>query len=166
MNIFNKLMGRDSNDLSTVFSNDNKTTISATTAYQKSRFGVVKTDKELLEEFFVDIRNLIEQKNFKREYCGLVEVNSDIIIFLPKITERLSNELGFKVIVLDDNCEVINKVTGTKDTLKCGSTFIMLIWNKQAIEEVAAINAAKIAVTDNKLMGPDEDKSSLTPIND
>lgn len=186
MNIFDKILGKDSsnNDLSKVFSND-KTSISAATAYQKSRFGMVKTDKMLLEEAFADIKALIEQKNFNREYCGMVEINSDIIQFIPKIKDRLSRELGFKVIVMDDNCEIKNKLTGDVDTLKCGSTFLMLIWTKQAIEDVSAINAslnaesAPTAVIDAEKLdtlemeqsapetkGPDEDKSELKPLND
>ena len=49
--------------------------------------------------------------------------------------------MGFKVIILDDNSVITNSVSKTTDTLKCGTTFVMLIWNKQAIEEVAALNA-------------------------
>ena len=184
MSIIDKIMGRNNNDLSKVFANE-KTSISAATAYQKSRFGMVKTDKELLEEFFIDIKDLIDQKNLCRKYCGMVEVNTDIIRFLPKIIDRLSRELGYKVIVLDDNCEITNKITGNVDTLKCDSTFIILIWNKQAIEDVSAINAAlntdnvpaevvnpdnldTIDITENplELKGPNENKEKLKSLND
>lgn len=182
--ILDFILGRDSsNDISKVF--EDTKYINAVTAYQKSRFGTVKTDKTLLEEVFIDIKALIEKKNFNREYCGMVEINSDIIQFIPKIKDRLSRELGFKVIVLDDNCEIKNKVTGDVDTLKCGSTFLMLIWTKQAIEDVSAINATlgtdhkstdtidpktldtvESVHDEAKTKGPDEDKSNLKPLND
>ena len=66
MSLIDKILGKDNNDLSSVFSND-KVSITAVDAYQKSRFGVIKTDKQMLEEFFIDIKNLI----LKRGKCYL-----------------------------------------------------------------------------------------------
>ena len=74
MSIIDKIMGRNNNDLSKVFANE-KTSISAATAYQKSRFGMVKTDKELLEEFFIDIKDLNEKRYSK--YTGK---NNDYVL--------------------------------------------------------------------------------------
>lgn len=171
MSLIDKFLGKDNNDLSSVFSND-KASIKAVDAYQKSRFGVIKTDKQMLEEFFIDIKNLIETKNYNREYCGMVEIDKDIVSFIPKIKEKLSKELGFKVIILDDNSVITNSVSKATDTLKCGTTFVMLIWNKQAIEEVAALNAIQateetVQTTEEPTqLGPDVDKKELKPLND
>ena len=139
MNIIDTILGKKNNDVESVFSD--KHSVTAYEAYQKSRFGIVKTDKELVENFFTDVHNLISLKNQERTYCGMVEVGTDIIKFLPKIQDKLMHELGFKVIVLDDNSVVTNSITGKRDTVKTGTTYLLLMWNKQAIEEMAAINA-------------------------
>lgn len=173
MGLIDKFLGTNNNDVSTVFSND-KVSITAVDAYQKSRFGIIKTDKQMLEEFFIDIKNLIEAKNYNREYCGMVEIDKDIVSFIPKIKEKLSKELGFKVIILDDNSVITNSVSKTTDTLKCGTTFVMLIWNKQAIEEVAALNAiqekeeTELSTIEEQptQLGPDADKKELKHLND
>ena len=103
----------------------------------------------------------------------MVEIDKDIVSFIPKIKEKLSKELGFKVIILDDNSVITNSVSKTTDTLKCGTTFVMLIWNKQAIEEVAALNAIQekeetLSTIEEQptQLGPDADKKELKHLND
>lgn len=130
---------KQTNDVSTVFNSD-KAAISAEHAYQKSRFGCLKTDKELLDEFFQSVRNLIAEKNLNGKYCGMIEVCSDIVDFLPQIVDKLSRELGYKVVVLDDDVEIINKKSGTTSTMTTGTTFLVLIWNKDAVEAVMREN--------------------------
>ena len=63
-------------------------------------------------------------------------------------------QLGFKVIILDDNSVITNKVLKSEDTIKTGSTFVLLVWNKQAIEEVEEMKA-------NNLLEPISDDSSI-----
>lgn len=140
MDIFEILhFKKGTNDVSTVFKSD-KAAISAEHAYQKSRFGCLKTDKELLDEFFQSVRNLIAEKNLNGKYCGMIEVCSDIVEFIPQIVDKLSKELGYKVVVLDDDVEIHNKKTGTKCNMTTGTTFIVLIWNKDAVEAVMKEN--------------------------
>lgn len=137
LNFFSK--STNSNDVSTVFDNQ-KNAICAEHAYQKSRFGCLKTDKELLNEFFGNVRSMIENKNIAGKFSGIIEVNSDIIQFMPKIMDKLTNDLGYKAVVLDDNVEIINKTTNVKSEMNTGSTFIILIWNKEAIKNVRKTN--------------------------
>lgn len=125
-------------DVSTVFEN-HKTCIPATHAYQKSRYGAVITDKQLLENFFTNVKYMIDSKNASKSYCGMIEVQSDLVKFIPKITDKLMYELGYKVIVLNDNSVITNSVTGHADMMKCESTFLLIIWNKAALEDVANI---------------------------
>lgn len=135
MNFINLVFNRNSksNDVSTAF-DCNKKDISADQAYRKSRFGCIKTDKELLNEFFEDVRDRIEAKNLKGEFCCIIEVNPDLLQYIPKIMDKLRGELGYKAIILDDNVEIVNKATNTTDTMNAGLTFIMLIWNKEAVK--------------------------------
>lgn len=149
--IFNK---KNAADVSTFFTDDNKVSIKASDAYKKSRYGILKTDKMLLEEFFTDVKLMVEQKNMERSYCGMLQIDDDIIKFLPRIKDRLMRQLGFKVIILDDNSIITNKEMKSEDTIKTGSTFILLVWNKQAIEEVEEIKA-------KNLLEPIPDDSSI-----
>ena len=90
----------------------------------------------------------------ERSYCGMLQLDDDIIKFLPRIKDRLMRQLGFKVIILDDNSVITNKVLKSEDTIKTGSTFVLLVWNKQAIEEVEEMKA-------NNLLEPISDDSSI-----
>ena len=143
MGLFDFFNKNKSEDVSTFFTDENKgSCASAADAYKKSRYGILKTDKMMLEEFFTDVKLLVEQKNLERCYCGMVQVGDDIIKYLPKIKDRLGRQLGYKVIVLDDNTVITNTVQNTKDSIKSGHTYILLIWDKQSVEEVAEYNAA------------------------
>lgn len=148
MDFFSFFGRKQNNDVSTVFTSE-KTAISAEHAYQKSRFGCLKTDKQLLEEFFVDVRHLIEQKNMAGKFSGIMEICDDIVQFIPQIVKKLTEELGYKVIVLDDETEIINKHTKEKTTMKTGTTFIVLIWNKEAVRDVSAMNYTINVNTEN-----------------
>lgn len=142
MGLFDFLGKNKSEDVSTLFTDENKgSCASAADAYRKSRYGIVKTDKMMLEEFFTDIKLLVEQKNMERSYCGMVQIDDDIIKYLPKIQDRLTRQLGYKVIVLDDNTIITNTTTNTKNSIKSGHTYLLLIWDKQSVEEVAEYNA-------------------------
>lgn len=143
---FIKQKREESNDVSTLFTKD-KTMIPASAAYHKSKFGIVMTDKQLLEHFFTDVKDLINQKSYERKYCGMVEVTEDIIHFLPKIKQKLTNDLGYRIIVLDDNSVITNTKTNEKESLNTGSTFIVIFWNLQAIEDVSLYNATNPIIT-------------------
>lgn len=136
----------NSQDVSTAFDHS-KDDICAEHAYQKSRFGCLKSDTQLLNEFFSDVRLMIENKNLHGKFYGIIEVNPDILQFMPKIIEKLNKDLGYKVIVLDDNAEIHHTDTHSKSTMNTGSTFIILIWNKEALADVAKQNAIVETVT-------------------
>ena len=140
-NFFKRFTGSNyTQDVSTAFDHS-KSDISAEHAYQKSRFGCLKSDTELLNEFFSDVRLMIENKNLHGKFYGIIEVNPDILQFMPKIIDKLNKDLGYKVIVLDDNAEILHTDTNKKSTMNTGSTFIILIWNKEALADVANMNA-------------------------
>ena len=142
MGLFDFLNKNKSEDVSTLFTDENKgSCTSAADAYKKSRYGILKTDKMMLEEFFTDVKLLVEQKNMERSYCGMVQIGDDIIKYLPKIKDRLGRQLGYKVIVLDDNTVITNNVLNTKDLIQSGHTYLLLIWDKLSVEEVAEYNA-------------------------
>ena len=101
MGLFEFFNKKNAADVSTLFTDENKVSISATDAYKKSRYGILKSDKMLLEEFFTDVKLMVEQKNMERSYCGMLQLDDDIIKFLPRIKDRLMRQLGFKVIILD-----------------------------------------------------------------
>ena len=84
---------------------------------------------------------MIENKNLHGKFYGIIEVNPDILQFMPKIIDKLNKDLGYKVIVLDDNAEILHTDTNKKSTMNTGSTFIILIWNKEALADVANMNA-------------------------
>lgn len=155
MGLFELFNRKNAADVSTFFTDDNKVSISATDAYKKSRYGILKSDKMMLEEFFTDVKLMVEQKNMERSYCGMLQLDDDIIKFLPRIKDRLMRQLGFKVIILDDNSVITNKELKSEDTIKTGSTFVLLVWNKQAIEEVEEMKA-------NNLLEPVTDEPSET----
>lgn len=125
----------DPNDVSTVFTSSKF--ITANNAYRISKYGEIKTDKQLLEDFFYNVKELIQIKNQKGKYCGIVELKDDIIQYIPQIKQRLMNDLGFKVVVLNDNSIIIDNENHTEEHLSAGTTFILLIWTKDAIEDVA-----------------------------
>ena len=154
MGLFDFFNKKNAADVSTLFTDENKVSISAADAYKMSRYGILKSDKMMLEEFFTDVKLMVEQKNMERSYCGMLQLDDDIIKFLPRIKDRLMRQLGFKVIILDDNSVITNKELKSEDTIKTGSTFVLLVWNKQAIEEVEEMKA-------NNLLEPISDDSSL-----
>ena len=154
MGLFELFNKKNAADVSTLFTDENKVSISAADAYKKSRYGILKSDKMMLEEFFTDVKLMVEQKNMERSYCGMLQLDDDIIKFLPRIKDRLMRQLGFKVIILDDNSVITNKELKSEDTIKTGSTFVLLVWNKQAIEEVEEMKA-------NNLLEPISDDSSI-----
>lgn len=127
---------RKTNDVSTVFDNT-KAAISAEHAYQKSRFGCLKTETQLLKEFFANVQDTIEVKNLDGQFSAIIEVNTDIIDFMPKIIDKLTKELGYKVIVINDDVEFHNKKTKETHNINVGgTTYIVLFWNKEAVQEV------------------------------
>lgn len=147
---------KNNNDVSTVF-NSNKAAISAEHAYQKSRFGCLKTDKQLLEEFFVKVRELIDEKNMAGKYCGMLEVIPDIIHFIPQIVDKLTNELGYKVVVLNDDVEIVDNKTKEHTQMKTGTTFLVLIWSKEAVQDVSMHRAATSEYVDTEKLNVTEE---------
>lgn len=154
MGLFELFNKKNAADVSTLFTDENKVSISAADAYKKSRYGILKSDKMMLKEFFTDVKLMVEQKNMERSYCGMLQLDDDIIKFLPRIKDRLMRQLGFKVIILDDNSVITNKELKSEDTIKTGSTFVLLVWNKQALEDVEEMKT-------NNLLEPISDDSSI-----
>lgn len=136
MNLKNFFSRTKNDDPSVVFTENKTTLISAEHAYQHSRFGCLKTEKDLLEEFFTRAKDQIQIKSEKGDYCCIIEVCSDIVQFMPRIIAKLSGEYGYKTTILDDNCEIVNKQTGEKEMLSTGKTYIVLVWSKDAVLSV------------------------------
>lgn len=117
-----------------VFDNTKKEGLTADAAYRLTRFGAVKSDKTLLKEFFDRVTKKVSGRNSVGKFFCFIDVDIDIVQFLPEICEKLKNELGFKVIVMNSDSIVKNN----NQEIKVGGedTFIMLFWSRDAIAEV------------------------------
>ena len=119
-----------------VFDNTRKDGLTADAAYRLTRFGAVKSDKTLLKEFFDRVTKKVSARNAVGKFFCFIDVDIDIVQFLPEICKKLRNELGFKVIVM--NNESIIKNNNQEITINGDETFIMLFWSRDAIAEVKA----------------------------
>lgn len=109
------------------------TGISAKSAYMRSKYGVDKSQTELLKSFFNDVNSLIASKTLDGSYCCMVEIDKDIKEFIPEIITRFRDKLGYNLIVLDENTVITN--TSTKEEIKfsANSTFVVLMWSNPDI---------------------------------
>lgn len=119
-----------------VFDNTRKEGLTADAAYRLTRFGAVKSDKTLLKEFFDRVTKKVSARNSVGKFFCFIDVDIDIVQFLPEICKKLRNELGFKVIVM--NNESIIKNNNQEIKINGDETFIMLFWSRDAIAEVKA----------------------------
>jgi len=134
-NIINKVINFGNKDSKTVSDilNNNKV-INADQAYRYTRFGEFKSDKKLLEDFFYELNHMVDARNARGKFYGIIDVDIDIQKYLPLIMNKLRDELGFKVIVMDDDTVIKNNNEEIK--LNGGGKFIMLLWNRESIKDV------------------------------
>jgi hypothetical protein len=126
---------QDDKDVNDILSKD---TITADRAYRYTRFGEYKSDRKLLKEFFDNVERMVAARNTCGKFFGMMDVDIDIQQFLPSIVNRLMNELGFKVIVMND--DTVIKTGDTETKLNGGGTIIMLLWNRESIKDVKELN--------------------------
>ena len=147
---------RTKNDDPSVVFTEKKSMISAEHAYQHSTFGCLKTEKDLLDEFFNKAKDTIQLKSMRGEYCAIIEVCDDIVQYIPQIISKLTGEYGYKTTVLNDNCEIVNKQSGEKEMLTTGKTFIIMVWSKEAVRSV--IEKKQLYVNEQNLNYTEEEK--------
>lgn len=128
-------LDQDDKDVNDILSKD---TITADRAYRYTRFGEYKSDRKLLKEFFDNVERMVAARNTCGKFFGMMDVDIDIQQFLPSIVNRLMNELGFKVIVMND--DTVIKTGDIETKLNGGGTIIMLLWNRESIKDVKEMN--------------------------
>lgn len=111
--------------------------ISAKSAYMHTKYGQDQSQKELLKAFFKDAYDLIRSKTLKNAYCCMLEIDEDIIDFLPNIVNRFQNELGYNVVTISNDTEI--KQDDKVVQIKPDSTFIIIMWNKANIKDTTSI---------------------------
>lgn len=115
---------------------DSSCAISAKSAYMSTKYGTDKDVKQLLSEFFRHANESIKTKTLHNEYCCMLEIDSDLLHYVPMIVSRFKDTLGYNVIIIDNETEIVQ---GGKSLGKINpnSTFIILMWNTISNEYIA-----------------------------
>lgn len=107
--------------------------ISAKSAYMHTKYGQDQNQKALLKAFFKSANDLIKQKTMQNAYCCMLEIDEDIVEFVPHIIKRYRDELGYNVVIMFDDTEI--KQGNEYIRINSGSTFIILMWNNPNIKD-------------------------------
>lgn len=120
------------------------TGISAKSAYMRSKYGVDKTQTELLKSFFNDVNSLIVSKTMDGSYCCMVEIDKDIKEFIPEIISRFRDKLGYNLVVLDENTVITNTATKEEIKFSANSTFVVLMWSNPDISAFKQLDLVEV----------------------
>ena len=114
-----------------------KDSVNADAAYRLTKYGAVKSDNTLLSEFFDRVNRMVSGRNAAGKFFGVLDIDIDILQFLPEIKAKL-NELGYKVVVFDKDSVIKN---GSDEFKIAGiETFIMILWDLESLKEIKAQN--------------------------
>lgn len=119
--------------------NSNKA-INAKKAYMVSRYEHAISQKDLLQRFFASTNEQIAIKCAQKTFCCMVEIDDDIKEFIPNIVEHFQDKLGYKIIVIDNDTEILDKTTKKPVKVSPNSTFLILMWNTADISETVFTN--------------------------
>lgn len=134
---------------------NSSTGISARSAYMRSKYGVDKTQVELLRAFFSNVNNLIASKTIDGSYCCMVEIDKDLEQFTDKIIEHFSTKLGYEVALISKDSTIQNAVAtngGTSEFSfsKIRSAFMILMWGNPVLDDGTGSPKSHIDYADNE----------------
>lgn len=123
----------DSDNESKIY-NDNRA-LSAKNAYMRAKYGRSLSQKDLLQKFFASANELVAAKSLEGTYCCMIEIDNDIKEFTPKIIKHFQEKLGYKLAIIDNETEIVEKHGSEPVKLQPNSTFLILMWNTPHITE-------------------------------